>query len=113
MITNRPFMWMWCVCLSVGITASCSSLFLAGDHGNAKAATKSVAHPTNAPPEVIQTALVELEKRKMLWSDNYEIASSKGTNGWVIWFQFLPRAVGRDVTVFVWDNGKIECFPGY
>jgi hypothetical protein len=60
----------------------------------------------------LKIAVEFLEEERLMPAQNFKLTASRVEQEWVFWFVFLPETPGRDVTVFVADNGQTRHLAG-
>jgi hypothetical protein len=62
--------------------------------------------------DALKIAVNFLEERQLMRTENFKLTASRVAQEWVFWFVFLPETPGRDVTVFVADDGETRYLAG-
>jgi hypothetical protein len=62
--------------------------------------------------DALRLAVQHLESSGQWPDDPYRLTASRDDARWVFWFQLLPETPGRDVTVFVADDGEVSTLAG-
>lgn len=102
--------------IRLALVCACSLLVLewASSISSSTSADKAMATQQLVPvQQAVQTAMDTLQKRKLLYGDEFRLTVKKLPDKWVLWFVFLPETPGKDVTVFVDSAGNAEVSVGF
>ena len=62
--------------------------------------------------DALKIAVALLNEKKLIVQEQYKLAASRVGHEWVFWFVFLPETPGKDLTVFVSEDGHTRILPG-
>lgn len=101
--------------LGVGLFASCGHL----GHDKSRSqvdATPAMFKPWENPPglqveDALAKTMVYLREQQQDLSKGYVLEATRGTNCWWFEFKLLPRSPDFEITVRVFDSGKVVAGP--